>query len=117
MSETPRMTAATLDVLEVLVGPDDELYGLKIAKATGRPTGSIYPILARLERIGWVESEWEPGDPASRGPRRRFYRLSPDGLASARAALAGRRKPARQGVPRPRPLGPVLGFGWAGRLR
>jgi PadR family transcriptional regulator, regulatory protein PadR len=111
------MTPATLDVLEVLLGPDDELYGLKIAKATGRPTGSIYPILARLERIGWVESEWEPGDPDSRGPRRRFYRLSPNGLASARTALAGRRKPAGQGMPRPRPISPALGFGWAGRPR
>jgi DNA-binding PadR family transcriptional regulator len=113
------MTAATLDVLEVLLGPDDELYGLKIAKATGRPTGSIYPILARLEQRGWVESEWEPGDPESRGPRRRFYRLSPEGLAGARAALQGRPRrsasAARRGVRRP---GPALGFFCLpGRLR
>ncbi len=102
------MTPATLDVLEVLLGPDDELYGLRIAKATGRPTGSVYPILARLEQRGWVQSEWEPTDAASRGPRRRFYRLSPAGLAAARAALHGRpRKPAptagRAGVRRPDP--------------
>ncbi|MGH8899408.1 MAG: PadR family transcriptional regulator [Egibacteraceae bacterium] len=111
MSRAPRMTAATLDVLKVLLEPDDELYGLKIAWTTGRPTGSIYPILARLEQIGWVESEWEAGDPASRGPRRRFYRLSPGGLASARTALAERHKPPRQRVLRPSTVAPALGFG------
>lgn len=104
------MTAATLSVLEVLLGSDDELYGLKIAQATKRPTGSIYPILARLEQIGWVESEWEAGDSASRGPRRRFYRLSPNGLAGARAALDERRKPAPRPIRQPGVAGPVLGF-------
>ena len=90
-----RVTDATLDVLESLLGPDEELYGLKIAKAIGRPTGSVFPILARLEQLGWVVSEWEPGDPATRGPRRRFYRLSADGLTEARSLLAERR-PARK---------------------
>lgn len=87
----PRITDATLDVLEVLLGSDDDLYGLKIAKRIGRPTGSVFPILARLEDLGWVISEWETAEPAARGPRRRFYRLSPDGLASARAVLVERR--------------------------
>lgn len=104
MSARPRITEATLDVLEVLLGQDGELYGLKIAKAAGRPTGSVFPILARLEQIGWVVSEWEAGDPAARGPRRRFYRLSPDGMAAARTVLAERRS-ARRGAGRlPRPL-------------
>lgn len=91
MGKKFRITDATLDVLEVLLRPDDELYGLKIAKAIKRPTGSVFPILARLEQFGWVTSEWEPGDPATRGPRRRFYRLSPEGLTSARSTLAERR--------------------------
>ncbi|MFD1045853.1 PadR family transcriptional regulator, partial [Kibdelosporangium lantanae] len=86
-----RVTEATLDVLEALLGPDDDLYGLKIAKAIDRPTGSVFPILARLEQCGWVDSEWETGDGDLRGPRRRFYRLTPDGLAGARAMLAERR--------------------------
>ncbi len=90
-----RVTDATLDVLEVLLGPDGDLYGLKIAKSIDRPTGSVFPILARLEDCGWVISEWETGDPAARGPRRRFYRLTPDGLVAARKLLAERRKGAR----------------------
>jgi PadR family transcriptional regulator PadR len=90
-----RVTDATLDVLEVLLGPDEELYGLKIAKVIGRPTGSVFPILARLEQVGWVISEWETSDPTTRGPRRRFYRLSPEGLAGARAVLSERRPTRR----------------------
>lgn len=89
-----RVTAATLDVLETLLDPDEEMYGLKIAKSTGRPTGSVFPILARLEQLGWVISEWESSDPEVRGPRRRFYRLSGVGLAGARE-LVSQRRPSR----------------------
>lgn len=84
-----RITEATLDVIEVLMTGDDHLYGLKIAKQIGRPTGSVFPILMRLEDCGWVTSEWEEGD--SRGPRRRFYRLHPDCLGEARTLLASKR--------------------------
>jgi PadR family transcriptional regulator PadR len=94
-----RVTDATLDVLDVLLGPDNSLYGLKIAKEIGRPTGSVFPILARLEDCGWVVSEWEAGDPATRGPRRRFYRLTPEGLAGARTLLAKRQNSRRSAKP------------------
>ncbi|WP_432445085.1 PadR family transcriptional regulator [Rhizobium leguminosarum] len=31
----------------------------------------------RLEKAGWLSSEWEAGDPATMGrPRRRFYRVT-----------------------------------------
>jgi PadR family transcriptional regulator, regulatory protein PadR len=103
-----RVTAATLDVLEALMGPDDELYGLKIAQNAGRKVGSVYPILARLEETGWVESFWEREERGERGPRRRFYRFSPDGLAAARTLLAERRGAVRQRTARettwPKPL-------------
>ena len=107
-----RVTSVTLDVLEALMGPDDELYGLRIAQNAGRRTGSVYPILARLEEAGWVESFWEREERGDRGPRRRFYRFSPDGLDAARALLAERRGAVRQrsGVARPmRRADPVAG--------
>lgn len=91
-----RVTPATLDVLEALMGPDEELYGLKIAQNAGRKAGSVYPILARLEEAGWVESAWETEERDERGPRRRFYRLGPDGLAGARTLLIERRGAVRQ---------------------
>jgi len=91
-----RVTPATLDVLEALMGPGEELYGLRIAQNAGRKTGTVYPILARLEEAGWVESSWEREEQGDRGPRRRFYRLSPDGLGEARALLTERRGAVRQ---------------------
>jgi PadR family transcriptional regulator, regulatory protein PadR len=108
-----RVTPATLDVLEALMGPDDELYGLKIAQNARRKAGSVYPILARLEQAGWVDSSWERDERDERGPRRRFYRLNPDGLAAARALLIERRGAVRQragkAVPARRPH-PVTEF-------
>ena len=93
-----KVTAATLDVLEVLLGPDDELYGLKIAKAAGRKTGVVYPILSRLEDAGWVTSAWESAERDERGPRRRFYRLTGAAVVSARDLLRARRGPVPRGV-------------------
>jgi PadR family transcriptional regulator PadR len=86
-----RVTDATLDVLEVLLTQDDTLYGLKIAKQINRPTGSVFPILARLEEHGWVESAWETDSRPQRGARRRLYRLSPDGMPQARLLVRDRR--------------------------
>ncbi|MEV3937331.1 helix-turn-helix transcriptional regulator [Glycomyces sp. NPDC049804] len=86
-----RVTAATLDVLEVLLSGSGELYGLRIAKLIDRPSGSVVPILMRLERCGWVTSDWEPESGDRRGPRRRFYELDPDHAVAARELLAARR--------------------------
>lgn len=94
MSKSPRMTNATLDVLDVLYDTEqgtDRVYGLKIAQRTGLMTGTVYPILARLEGAGYVVSEWEQDDgPDVRGPRRRFYRLTRTGRERARTVLAER---------------------------
>jgi PadR family transcriptional regulator, regulatory protein PadR len=91
MDPLSRVTDATLDVLEVLVGAEDDLYGLRIAQLAGRKTGVVYPILARLEDAGWVDSLWERAEPSDRGPRRRFYQLNPSALAGARELLKQRR--------------------------
>jgi PadR family transcriptional regulator, regulatory protein PadR len=85
----PRMTYSTLLVVRaMLVEPAREMYGLEICKAAELPSGTIHPILARLERCGWLESRWEDINPTEEGrPRRRYYRLSPFGAERARTAL------------------------------
>lgn len=87
---TPRMTLATQMVLGFLLSdPSSERYGLDIGSATGLPSGTVHPILARLEGLGWVESRWEDIDPHEQGrPQRRYYRLSATGAESARTAIA-----------------------------
>jgi DNA-binding PadR family transcriptional regulator len=85
------MTRATLDVLAALLdSPAETVYGLQLAKATALKTGTVYPILARLERAGWLTSEWETGDADSTGPRKKFYRLTPTGLEEAHQAVNDR---------------------------
>jgi PadR family transcriptional regulator, regulatory protein PadR len=86
----PRMTLPTQLVLgELTADPTRRIHGFELCAATGQPSGTVYPILARLEGLGWLESEWEEPDlhvPAGR-PRRRYYRLTEDGAAAARTAL------------------------------
>ena len=80
-------SAQTLSVLAALCAePREWRHGYGIAKDTGLKSGSLYPILIRLADRGLVEACWEEGQPAGR-PRRHLYRLTPEGLASARAAL------------------------------
>jgi PadR family transcriptional regulator PadR len=92
----PRMTLPTQLVLRaLLVEPTREMYGLRIGQAAELPSGTVHPILARLEGCGWLESRWEDIDPAKEGrPRRRYYRLSAEGAESARTALARVHTPA-----------------------
>jgi PadR family transcriptional regulator len=92
----PRTTLPMLLVVRVmLVEPAREMYGLEICKAAGLPSGTLHPILARLERCGWLESRWEDIEPTEEGrPRRRYYHLSSRGAERARAALEKVRIPA-----------------------
>lgn len=87
--EFPRLTAATVAVLRALLEePAREVYGLQVCMAAGLPTGTVHPILARLEKMEWLTSAWEEVDTRAEGrPRRRYYRLSERGAMRARAAL------------------------------
>ncbi|HWC41736.1 MAG TPA: helix-turn-helix transcriptional regulator [Actinomycetota bacterium] len=84
------MTIPTQLVLRALLtDPSRELYGVEIGQAAGLPSGTIHPILARLEAVGWLSSRWEEIDPRAQGrPARRYYQLTAGGAELARAALA-----------------------------
>ncbi|MBV9313138.1 MAG: helix-turn-helix transcriptional regulator [Pseudonocardia sp.] len=72
----------------MLENPAADYYGFALAQATSFPSGTIYPILARLEAAGWLTSFWEQEDPAElERPRRRMYRLTGAGAHAAREAL------------------------------
>ena len=89
------MTIPTQRVLEALLAdPGRELYGIEIGDAAALRSGTVHPILARLEGVGWLESRWEDVDPSAAGrPPRRYYRLTAEGVPSARAALARAYRP------------------------
>jgi PadR family transcriptional regulator, regulatory protein PadR len=78
----------TLAVLaDLCATPSQWRHGYGIASNTGLKSGTLYPVLIRLADRGLVEACWEDEQPAGR-PRRHLYRLTPEGLATATAALA-----------------------------
>jgi PadR family transcriptional regulator PadR len=86
----PRITTSVLRVVSaMLADPSADRYGLELMADTGLASGTLYPILLRLEAAGWVGSCWEDIDPVAEGrPARRYYRLTPTGVESARLELA-----------------------------
>lgn len=74
-------------------------YGYELSSLTGIRSGTLYPLLIRLETQGFLEAEWQPPAVAGRPPRH-AYRLTAAGARLARAegaapdrivAAAGRR--------------------------
>ena len=102
MKPLERVGAATLDVLTVLLDGEHPRWGLEIIKLTGRPSGSVYPLLDRLERSGWVTSSWDD-DADRRGPRRRMYVLTPEGAREAVKVLARKTSKTNRPLPAPGP--------------
>lgn len=91
MTAGPRLTPQTIAVLRILLAtPTTPRYGLEIAREAGLKTGTLHPILARLQHAGWIESFWEtPADHEDQGrPRRRYYRFTGDGAQTAFRAIA-----------------------------
>jgi PadR family transcriptional regulator PadR len=87
----PRLSMQMLLVLRTLRDDaiDDGLAGADITWATEIASGTMYPILARLERARWVTSSWEAVDPSVVGrPRRRLYQLTATGTRKTQEALA-----------------------------
>lgn len=84
-----RVTTAVAKVLRAFLDdPAAPRYGFDLMRSTGLASGTLYPILARLERLAWVTSRNEDVDPLVEGrPARRFYRLTPHGLRAAASVL------------------------------
>jgi DNA-binding PadR family transcriptional regulator len=85
-----RMTTAVAKVVAAFLSDvAADRYGLDLIRVTGLPSGTLYPILVRLERAGWLTTSWEEIDPVVEGrPARRYYRLTPDGVVNGRRELA-----------------------------
>lgn len=85
-------------VLALLAG--ERLYGLDIARrlvADGQlmaSEGTLYPLLSRLRKSGWVETSWAE---SAVGPPRRYYEITPAGRA-ALADFAATWRPFRDAV-------------------
>jgi PadR family transcriptional regulator, regulatory protein PadR len=74
-----RLTYPTALVLQALL--DGRHHGFDIMAATGLPSGTVYPILRRLDADGCVRSRWEKEGVARKEqrPPRRYYELTAGG--------------------------------------
>jgi PadR family transcriptional regulator PadR len=60
-------------------------YGLELATTLGHnrhlfsSEGTLYPLLARLRKQGWVQTSWQE---SAGGPPRRYYELTSEGTAT-----------------------------------
>jgi PadR family transcriptional regulator, regulatory protein PadR len=77
----------TLEFCVLALLSDRARYGVELVRELGTAEalttseGTLYPMLSRLRRSGWVTTDWRES-PA--GPPRRYYALTRDG----RTALA-----------------------------
>jgi PadR family transcriptional regulator PadR len=83
-----RVTYPTTLVLQALL--QGHHHGFDVMDATGLPSGTVYPILRRLDAEGLVRSHWEKEGVARREqrPPRRYYELTPSGQIFAAESVA-----------------------------
>ena len=87
MSRTPRLTLPTAMVLMAV--SQNYRYGFDISDATGLPSGTVYPVLRRLEEAGLLRSRWEAPQSAraEQRPARRYYTVTASGGQAVRDAM------------------------------
>jgi PadR family transcriptional regulator, regulatory protein PadR len=82
------MTAPLERVLRAfLEDPAAPRYGYDLMKAAGLKSGTLYPMLGRLEDDRLVTSAWETPQQDGQRPRK-YYRLTGEGIQVARLELA-----------------------------
>jgi len=96
-------------LLAFLDDPTVPRYGYDLMKAAGLKSGTLYPMLSRLEDERLVTSAWETPQQDGQRPRK-YYRLTGEGIRVARLEIAQvwadrPRAPGRPGRPVPGSLG------------
>jgi DNA-binding PadR family transcriptional regulator len=91
-----RLSGPTLKVLKLMLEkPREPLSGAEMSRQAGIGSGTLYPLLARLEQARWLRSKWEDIDPREAArPRRRYYTLTGLGQNKANEALRELQMPA-----------------------
>ena len=87
MPRSPRLTLPTAMVLMAV--SRNYRYGFDISDATGLPSGTVYPVLRRLEDAGLLRSRWEAATTArsEQRPPRRYYTVTSSGTQAVREAI------------------------------
>ena len=84
----PRLSRQSLIVLQMFANSARPLAGSDVLKETGFMSGTLYPILSRLEQAQWLSSEWEQVSAVEvKRPRKRLYRLTALGARKSAEVL------------------------------
>jgi DNA-binding PadR family transcriptional regulator len=84
MDRPPRISKQTRLLLqELLTTPQAWRHGYDLSQETRIKSGTLYPLLMRLEEQGFLESRWDEPEREGRPPRH-AYRLTAGGVALAR---------------------------------
>ena len=88
-----KLTYSTTVVMHALA--NGVRHGFDVIDATELPSGTVYPILRRLEREGLVSAQWEDVAIAQKEhrPPRRYYELTATGHKVLETASARYRVP------------------------
>lgn len=87
MGRQRRLSFTAFSVLYAMA--NGHRYGFDIMESTGLASGTVYPVLSRLERDGLVKSSWEDEERAAAEgrPARRYYEVSGEGQVALREAV------------------------------
>ena len=86
MPDARPLSLAAVRVLAAIA--EGTRHGFDIMDAVGMASGTVYPILSRLEKAGYIRGRWEAASVAQRDrrPPRRYYEIS---AAGSKALAAG----------------------------
>ena len=88
MSRPPNASRQTHLLLTALLEqPRSWRHGYALAKETGLGSGTLYPLLMRLNDQGLLDARWQESDQPGKPPRH-MYRPTAAGLALARELQA-----------------------------
>lgn len=85
-----RKTYTAVRIAAVLLSAECAQHGRALSAATGIPSGSLHPVLARMRTAGWLSDGWEDAAlaHAEGRPPRRYYEVTTEGRVALAAMLA-----------------------------
>lgn len=90
MPRTRALSQHARTVLAVLFDAGGQWsHGYELARLSNVKSGTLYPLLIRLEAQGYLEAEWQQSAEGGRPPRH-AYRLTASGVQLARTNPPGR---------------------------
>jgi len=83
MTRQRTLSPIARQLLAILAAGDGWSHGYELCRLAGIKSGSLYPLLIRLESHGYLEAQWQPPADVGRPPRH-VYRLTAAGRQLAR---------------------------------